>query len=56
MGLIIFSISFNFAFAKAFAFLYSENNILTTFVVLSSFVRADKIVPIRILNGPPVFL
>ena len=41
-----------FAFARSFGFLYFVNNALTAFVVVSSFVLAESIVPIRILNGP----
>ena len=42
------------AFASAFGVIYLENNFFTTFVVFSSLVLPERIVPIKILNGPSV--
>src|SRR3990172_2417837 len=51
---IIFSTSLTLAFESACADLYFENNFFTTFAVFSSFVLAERIVPISMLNGPLV--
>ena len=45
-------IAFSLAFDNCLAFLYTLNKSLTILVVDSSFVLADRIVPIKILNGP----
>ena len=54
MGLIMRSTSPILAPASSLALRYLAKRALTTFAVFSSLVLADSMVPISMLNGPPV--